>query len=141
MSAPGIETESGLAEAELARLDAALRKLVAAGFAPWPRTADDSPLWLCRWWTGGHADLVLLDGPRAATLVRVFGADPFRPQETARAVGPPRHGEPETVLGAAMQLRPPTPSSSRLSVRSSHCPQPLTVYRGLSGGRNGGVAE
>lgn len=141
MSAAEVETESGLAEDELARIDAALRKLVAAGFTPWPRTVDDSPLWLCRWWTGGHADLVMLDGPRAATLVRLSGADPLRPQETTRAVGPPRHGEPESVLGAAMQLRPPTPSSSRLSVPSSHWKKSTTIYKGLTGGSDSGVEE
>lgn len=124
MSAPRMAMEIGLSEVELARIDEALRELVAVGFTPWPRVSEDDPLWLCRWWTGSYADLVLLDGPHAATLLRVANADPRRPQELARAVAPPRRGEPGSVLNAAVRLAPPTPSSSRLSVRRSRWSTP-----------------
>jgi hypothetical protein len=134
MSSPGIAADTGLSEPELARIDGTLRELVATGFTPWPRVSEDEPLWLCRWWTGGYADLVVLDSPHVATLLRLADADPCRPQQLARTATLPRNGDPGTVLEAALRLDPPTANSCRLSVRrSSNWARPIFAEAIASG--------
>lgn len=97
--------------------DQVLRWLVrAACFIPVPR-AEGEPVELCRWWTDGHADRLIVRGEDDAELQRIAEVDPREPT-TGRLVLRDRR----TIVGIGDVVREwgrPTWSSSPLRVKVS----------------------